>query len=99
MAEAEFVLPSDAVTAWVPAAATGTVNVQELKLPCALVVQDVPTLLPSKVKVMVACGTKPLPRIAALLPTRPSLGVRLMPGLTASVVRASAARPTTAVWG
>jgi hypothetical protein len=70
------------------------VNAQELKLPLALVLQDVPTLLPSKVTVMVACGTKPLPLTAALLPTRPSLGVRLMPGLAVSGIRvACACRP------
>jgi hypothetical protein len=77
----EFVLASDAVTAWVPAAASGTVNVQELKLPVASVVQDVATLLPSKVKVMGLFGAKPRPLTAALLPTAPALGVRPMGGL------------------
>src|SRR5437763_1334564 len=80
LAEAEFALVSDAVTVWGPAGAAGTVNGQALKLPLALVLQDVATLLPSKVTVMVAFALKPLPLTAAVLPTTPALGVRLMAG-------------------
>jgi hypothetical protein len=83
--EAEFVVLSDAVTAWGPAAATGTVNAQKLKLPVASAGHDVATLLPSKVTVMVPWGTKPRPLTAALLPTGPLRRIRLMPGLTVSV--------------
>jgi hypothetical protein len=57
------------------------VNAQALKLPVALVVQDVATLLPSKVKAMVSCGAKPLPLTAALLPTVPPVKFRLMAGV------------------
>jgi hypothetical protein len=81
-AEAEYVVPSDAVTMWIPVVTAGTVNAQGLKLPFASVVQDVETLLPSKVKVMVAFALKPRPLIAVLLPPAPELGVRLMAGLT-----------------
>ena len=81
-AEAKFPLLSVAVTVWVPAVAAGTVNAQGLKLPLASVVQDVATLLPSKVRVMVPFALKPLPLTAALLPTTPALEVRLMAGLT-----------------
>jgi hypothetical protein len=99
IAAAAFTVLSDAVRAWGPAAATGTWNAQDLKLPVASAVQDVETLLPSKAKVMVPWGTKPRPLTAALLPTGPLLGVRLMLGLTVSVVRAGTARLTTALRG
>ena len=79
---AEFALPSDAITVWIPVVLAGTVNAQGLKLPVASVVQDVATLLPSKVTVMVAFALKPLPLIAALLPTAPARAIRLMAGLT-----------------
>ena len=82
IAEAEYVAPSDAVTVWSPAATAGTVNAQKLTLPLASAVQDVATLLPSKVTVMGAFALKPLPLIATLLPTAPALGVRLIAGLT-----------------
>ena len=74
-------MPSDAVTVWVPPVSGGTVNAQGLKLPVASVVQDVATLLPSKVRVMVPFALKPLPLTAALLPATPALGARLMAGL------------------
>jgi hypothetical protein len=83
IAEAAFAVLSDAATrAWVPAGTAGSVNAQELKLPVASAVQDLPTLRPSKVKVMVPWGTKPWPLTVSLLPTRPTLGVRLMLGLS-----------------
>jgi hypothetical protein len=40
------------------------VYAQELKLPFVSAVQDVETLPPSTVKVMVPCGTKPRPLTA-----------------------------------
>jgi hypothetical protein len=58
------------------------VNAQALKLPVASVVQDVETLPPSKVKVIVSFRAKPLPFTAAVLPTVPALGVRSMAGST-----------------
>jgi hypothetical protein len=74
---------SVAATVWIPAVAVaGTVNVQLLKLPLPLAVQDVETLLPSKVKAMGAFGAKPLPLTVALLPTAPALVARLRAGLT-----------------
>ena len=85
IAEAAFALLSEAATLWIPARAAGTVNGQALKLPVASVVQDVETLLPSKVTVMVPFRAKPLPVTAALLPTAPMLGARLMAGLTVKV--------------
>jgi hypothetical protein len=57
------------------------VNAQELKLPVASAVQDVATLLPSTLKVMVPWGTKPRPLTVMLLPPGPAPGVRLMDGL------------------
>ena len=75
----------EAVTVWGPAAAAGTANAQALKLPVASVVQDVPTLLPSKVKSIVSYGAKPLPLTATLLPTAPALRVRLMVGFGLTV--------------
>jgi hypothetical protein len=72
---------SDAVTVWVPPVSAGTVNAQLLKLPLASALQSVETGLPSTRKVMVACGTKPRPLTAMLLPPAPALGVRLMAGL------------------
>jgi hypothetical protein len=66
-------------------------NAQALKLPLASVVQGMPasavtgTLLPPKIKPMVLCGAKPLPFIATLLPTGPTLGVRLMPRVIVKV--------------
>src|SRR5919204_4147511 len=81
IAQAEFSLLSDAVTVWIPAVLAGTVNAQGLKLPSASVVQSVETLLPSKVTVTVAFALKPLPLIAALLPTAPARAVRPMVGL------------------
>jgi hypothetical protein len=82
IAEAEYVVPSDAVTVWIPRATAGTVNAQGLKLPLASVVQSVETLLPSKLTVMVAFALKPLPFIATLLPAAPAREVRLMAGST-----------------
>jgi hypothetical protein len=79
--EAEFVLVSDAVTMWAPACTSGTVNAQKLKLPTALAVQDMETVLPSTLTVMGAFGAKPLPLTAAPLSTGPAFGVKLMPGL------------------
>src|SRR5205085_316287 len=63
---------------WIPAATAGTVNAQKRKLPVASAVQDVATLLPSKVKAMGANGAKPLPLTAARLPPAPALGSRPM---------------------
>ena len=63
IAAAEFAMPSDAVTVWVPPVSGGTVNAQELKLPVASALQDWP-LLPSTAKVMVLSGAKPLPLTA-----------------------------------
>ena len=85
IAEAEYVAPSDAVTVWSPAATAGTVNAQKLTLPLASAVQDVATLLPSKVTAMVLNGAKPLPLTAAVLPPGPALGIRLMAELTVKV--------------
>jgi hypothetical protein len=51
-----------------------------LKLPVASAVQDVATLLPSKVTVM-GPAAKPRPLTAALLPTGPALGIRPMSGV------------------
>ena len=91
---------SDAATLWIPAGEAGMVNAQELKLPVASVVQDVETLLPSKVTVMVPFRAKPLPLTAALLPTAPMLGARLMAGLTVKVeVVVPAFVPSDAVTG
>ena len=73
---------SDAATLWIPAGAAGTVNAQALKLPVTSAVQDVATLLPSKVKVMGLYAAKPLPLTATLLPATPALRVRLMAGVT-----------------
>jgi hypothetical protein len=72
---------SDAVTVWVPPVSGGTVNAQLLKLPVASALQSVETGLPSTLKVMVPCGTKPRPLTAMLLPPAPALAVRLMAGL------------------
>jgi hypothetical protein len=82
IAEAEYAVPSDAVTVWIPALVAGTVNAQKLTLPLASAVQDVATLLPSKVTAMVLNGAKPLPLTAAVLPPGPALGIRLMAELT-----------------
>jgi hypothetical protein len=100
-AAAEFALVSVAVTVWGPAGAAGTVNGQALKLPLALVLQDVATLLPSKVTVMVAFALKPLPLTAAVLPTTPALGVRLMAGVMVYSAAAEFALVSVAVtvWG
>jgi hypothetical protein len=61
------------------------VNAQALKLPVASVVQDVATLLPSKVKVMGLFGAKPPPLTPSMLPTVPPVEVRLMAGLAVSI--------------
>jgi hypothetical protein len=61
------------------------VNAQALKLPVASVVQDVATLLPSKVKVMGLFAAKPLPLTPSLLPKVPPVEVRLMAGLAVSI--------------
>jgi hypothetical protein len=100
-AAAAFALVSDAVTVWGPAGAAGTVNGQALKLPLALVVQDVATLLLSKLTVMVAFALKPLPLTAAVLPTTPALGARLMAGVTVYIAEAAFALVSDAVtvWG
>jgi hypothetical protein len=73
------------------------VNAQGLKLPVALVVQDVATLLPSKVTVMPPFALKPLPLTATLLPTTPALGARLMAGVTVYVAEAAFAFLSDAV--
>jgi hypothetical protein len=86
LVEAKFALLSVAVTVWIPAVTAGTVNVQLRKLPLASAVQDVETLLPSKVKAIVVFAWKPLPLTAALLPAAPALAVRPMAGLTVKVV-------------
>jgi hypothetical protein len=75
-------VPSDTVTVWGPAVAAGTANVQKLKPPLALVVQDVETLLPSKRTVIGANSAKPLPLAMAVLPTVPVLGTSQVAGLT-----------------
>jgi hypothetical protein len=58
------------------------VNAQALKLPVASVVQDVATLLPSKVKVMGLFGAKLRPLTHSLLPIVPLVEFRLMAGST-----------------
>jgi hypothetical protein len=63
IAEAEFAMPSDAVTVWVPPVSGEAVYAQALKLPVASAVQDVP-LLPSAATVMVLYGAKPPPLTA-----------------------------------
>jgi hypothetical protein len=82
------VVPSDAVTVWGPAGAAGTLNVQALTPPLALVVQDVATLLPLKFTVMGANDAKPLPLTVTLLPTGPALESKLMTGWTVYVAEA-----------
>ena len=81
VARAEVPLLSDAVTVCEPAATGGTVNVQELKLPLASVVQSVETLRPSKVMVTLPC-VKPLPLIVRLVPGAPVPAIRRRAGLT-----------------
>jgi hypothetical protein len=65
IAEAEFAMPSEAVTVWVPPVSGGTAYAQALKLPVASALQDVPPL-PSTATVMVLFGAKPLPLTATL---------------------------------
>jgi hypothetical protein len=65
IAAAEFAMPSDAVTVWVPPVSGGTAYAQALKLPVASAWQYVPPL-PSTAKVMVLFGAKPLPLTATL---------------------------------
>src|SRR5438270_13151817 len=60
VAEAEFALPSDAVTVWVPPISGEGVNAQSLTPPLALAVQ-VETGLPSTATGMVLFGAKPRP--------------------------------------
>jgi hypothetical protein len=95
-AEAEFALLSDAATMWVVlGGAAGTLNAQALKLPLASVVQDVETLRPSKVKVILSFCAKPVPLTSAL-------GARLMAGLTVKVevvVPAFVPSDAVTVWG
>src|SRR5437763_9902678 len=81
MAEAE-VMPSDAVTVWGPSVASGTVYAQERTLPLASAMQDVETVLPSKLTVTRAYASKTLPLIAALRRAAPVLGIRLRAGVT-----------------
>jgi hypothetical protein len=90
-------VPSDTVTVPGPAGAAGTLNVQALKAPLPLAVQDVGTLLPLKLMVMGANGAKPLPLTAAVLPTMPALESRLMTGLTVYVAEAEFALVSVAV--
>jgi hypothetical protein len=99
MAVLAFV-PSDAVTGWLPAVTAGTVNAQKLRLPLALVAQDVATLLPLNLTVMGANGAKPLPLTAAVLPPAPALGIRLMAELTVKVALPEyVPSDTVTVWG
>src|SRR5438105_10213326 len=65
IAAAELAMPSDAVRVWVPPVSAGRAYAQELTLPVASAVQDVP-LLPSTARVMVLFGAKPLPLTATL---------------------------------
>ena len=86
MALPEYV-PSDAVTAWVPAAASGTANAQVLlagSLPLASAVQvpDVLSAVPSNETVIVLFGLKLLPLSVTVPPAAPALGFKLMVELT-----------------
>jgi hypothetical protein len=85
VAEAEFAMPSDAVTVWVPPVSGGGENAQ-LTPPLAVEVQ-VETGLPSTVKVMVLFGAKPPPLTATRGPSELRRGVRLMSGLVACACR------------
>jgi hypothetical protein len=81
----EFV-PSDAVTAWGPAATAGTVNAQLLlagSLPLASVVQvpDVLSAVPSDVTVRLLLALKPLPLSVTALPAGTTVASRLRAGL------------------
>jgi hypothetical protein len=64
------------------------------------VVQDVATLVPAKVTVMMAYASKPLPLTATRLPTVPARGVRLMAGVTVKVaLPAYVPSHAVTVWG
>jgi hypothetical protein len=72
-------------------------NAQGLKLPAASVSQSVAISLSLEVNLMVLFGAKPLPIIAALLPTTPELGVRLTAGSTVYVPEAESPWGSVAV--
>jgi hypothetical protein len=93
-------VPSLAVTVWLPATAAGTVKEQLLdegSVPLELVVQVpvVDCVVPSNFTVIVLLALKPVPETVTLLPTLPEVGERLIEAATVKVAVAELLDPST----